>query len=424
MSEDHDAGPGRPRLLGICFNAHGTGLTRVMHEILVPLVDDFHVDYLAIAYKGEPFVHRGMHIHPTNPRGGDVYAGFQARAIIEEDPPELLFILHDLWVFENYVHVLELVRHDTLMVGYLPLDGDITVPRHVAHLHGLDLLVVYTEWARQQVLGAMEALGDPGEGRQWPRIEVIGHGVDLSAFQASSELLAADFHHHGRAAAKRQVFGELPDHDESFVVLNASRPCMRKRVDLTLRGFARFAEGKPPGVKLCLHQAITEESTHQLLDLAEELGVTDRLIYNPSNPEGGPISDADLNLLFNASDVGINTSMGEGWGLVSFEHAAAGAAQVVPRHTACQELWNDEVAVMLEPHTRGIPYFSPLELAEVSEESIAEALESLYTDRSRSADLARAAYHHARRPELQWGPMVDRWRELLAEARVARSAPA
>lgn len=31
--------------------------------------------------------------------------------------------------------------------------------------------------------------------------------------------------------------------------------------------------------------------------------------------------------------------MGEGWGLVSFEHGASGPAVIVPDHTSCAELW-------------------------------------------------------------------------------------
>ena len=61
-------------------------------------------------------------------------------------------------------------------------------------------------------------------------------------------------------------------------------------------------------------------------------GLEERLYLNPL--AGGIVDDRELNLLYNACDVGITTSMGEGWGLVSFEHGAAGAAQIVPDHSA------------------------------------------------------------------------------------------
>jgi glycosyltransferase involved in cell wall biosynthesis len=39
--------------------------------------------------------------------------------------------------------------------------------------------------------------------------------------------------------------------------------------------------------------------------------------------------DSDINNMYNACDVGINTCLGEGFGLCNFEHASLGAAQVV-----------------------------------------------------------------------------------------------
>jgi hypothetical protein len=70
----------------------------------------------------------------------------------------------------------------------------------------------------------------------------------------------------------------------------------------------------------------------------------------------------------NACDVGINRAMGEGWGLASFEHAAAGAAQVVPNHTACSEIWRER-AELIPLAKSYIPEFSVLEMGEVSKRS-------------------------------------------------------
>ena len=122
------------------------------------------------------------------------------------------------------------------------------------------------------------------------------------------------------------------------MVLNASRPDRRKRVDLTVKGFAQFAADKPANVRLCLHHAIMDEaSERELRSVIQQCGIAERVSLNPLG--NGVAADDDLNLLYNACDVGINTSMGEGWGLVTIEHGAAGAPQIVPDHTACAELW-------------------------------------------------------------------------------------
>src|SRR4030095_984294 len=152
----------------------------------------------------------------------------------------------------------------------------------------------------------------------------------------------------------------------------------RKRVDLTVRGFARFAAGKSANVRLCLHHAIMDEaSDRQLRSWIHDCGLTDRVTLNPFGNR--IVSDDELNLLYNACDVGINTAMGEGWGLVSCEHGAAGAAQIVPDHSACGELWRDKGELIpLERSYR--PEFSVLEMGEGSGDGVRHSLENLYNN--------------------------------------------
>jgi hypothetical protein len=103
-----------------------------------------------------------------------------------------------------------------------------------------------------------------------------------------------------------------------------------------------------------------ESEEDRITSLVRPPGLEDRVDLNPL--VGGIVSDRELNLLYNACDVGINTSMGEGWGLVSFEHGAAGAAQVFPDHTACTELWSGR-AELIPPARSYTPAFSVLEVA-------------------------------------------------------------
>ena len=220
-------------------------------------------------------------------------------------------------------------------------------------------------------------------------MDVIPHGIDRDRFCPFPELTRAAFASAGRAQAKRRVFGEPSDGADSFVVLNASRPDKRKRVDLTVKGFGMFAAGKPPGVRLCLHHAIMDEAIErELACMIRECGIGERVSLNPLG--GRIVTDAELNLLYNACDVGITSSMGEGWGLVSCEHGAAGAAQIVPDHTACAELWRGR-GELIPPVRSYTPEFSVLEMGEVSAEGVAHALEVLYRDPARARELSRAA---------------------------------
>lgn len=320
------------RLIAIGFNASGTGLTRVMHSVMRRLAGRHEIHYLGIGYSGEIVRDRGLTIYPTNPTGGDVFAAFQAARLIEEIHPDLVFILHDIWMFEYYLRILGPYRDRLKIVAYIPLDGKITNENAAAALRDADRVVVYTAFARGEFERAFRRIG-----QTFP-VEVIPHGIDREHFFPFPELVAAGFDSIARAKPKEQLFPGLPDPAQSFVVLNASRPDRRKRLDLTIAGFARFAADKPANVKLCLHHAILgDREDEPIRSWVRSHGVEDRVYVNPQG--GGVRDDRELNLLYNACDVGINTSMGEGWGLVSAEHGAAGAVQIVPDHTACAELW-------------------------------------------------------------------------------------
>src|ERR1700712_292528 len=368
----------RLKIIAIGFNTYGTGLTRVMHNIMRRLADRHEIHYLGIGYSGETIRDRGLTIHPTNPKGGDVFAAYQAKRLIEEIDPALVFILHDIWCFPHYLYILGPYRDRLKIAGYIPLDGRITKEEEAAALEQADRVVVYTEFARKEFEGAFDRLLEKRGGGKFPAVDVIPHGVDRKGFHPFPQLLQTSFASPARAEAKSKVFTDLLDPENSFIVLNASRPDKRKRVDLTIEGFARFAAGKPANVRLCLHHAIMgEPEKEQTRSLVERFELQQRVVLNPLGE--GIIDDDALNLLYNACDVGINTSMGEGWGLVSFEHGAAGAAQIVPAHSACAEIWSGR-AEMIQPARSYIPEFSALELAEVSAAGVAAALDNLYHD--------------------------------------------
>jgi D-inositol-3-phosphate glycosyltransferase len=402
----------RVKLIAIGFNTDGTGLTRVMQNIMRRLADRHEIHYLAIGYSGETIRDRGLTIYPTNLKGGDVFAAFQAKRLIEEIDPALVFIHQDIWCFGHYLRILGPCRDRLKIVCYIPLDGKITNEEDAAPLEGAARVVTYTQFARNEFAGAFDRLRGKRGGGEFPSVEVIPHGVDRDRFYPFPQLLQTSFASAARVEAKRKVFAGLADPENAFIVLNASRIDKRKRIDLTIAGFARFAGGKPSNVCLCLHHGVAvEPQKDQIRSLVEQFDLKDRVYLNPL---GGAIDDRELNLLYNACDVGINTSMGEGWGLVSFEHGAAGSAQIVPAHTACAEIWRGR-AEMIEPVKRYTPEFSALEMAEVSAAGVAEALGKLYEDPQRRQQLAQAAYEAASKPEYSWDSVVVRFDDLFAE---------
>jgi glycosyltransferase involved in cell wall biosynthesis len=97
---------------------------------------------------------------------------------------------------------------------------------------------------------------------------------------------------------------------------------------------------------------------------------------------------------------------------VSFEHAAAGAAQIVPRHTSMPELWED-AAELVEPRFSLITEVILNRAYYTLPDDVAAAMHRLYEDRERRERLADAALRRVSEPRFGWDDIAARWDELF-----------
>ncbi len=398
----------RPRLLALGPAADSSSYCRVLHGIFRYLSEDWEIDHFGINYRGEPFdFNAGWHVHP-NPSIGDRYGVSQVPGLVSRLEPDVIFLFNCFTVLPRYAGLIErlecLRRGRPRIVAYSPLMAEPLDERRVTGLSYLDRLVAFSPGVQRY----FESCLKEGMSGRRPRFAAIPHGIDGDVFH----LLPG-----GRNAAKRKVFGEcLPE--ESFVVLNANRNGPRKRIEITIEGFARFAQGKPPGVRLHLHMGEHVDG-RTIRDLVGKHGIEDRVHLACTVPGGHPeIPDDELNLLYNACDVGLNTASAEGWGMVSFEHAASGAPQIVPGHGVCREVWEGygEVLDLVAPPCR---VDSPiLKEGIVSAEGVAAALERLYGDPGYRARMGERALANATRAEYQWKGIAKAWGSLLNEIRL------
>ena len=68
------------------------------------------------------------------------------------------------------------------------------------------------------------------------------------------------------------------------------------------------------------------------------------LIDNPQM-----MNDEDMNILYNAADVGLNTCQGEGWGMTNFELGAIGKGNIVPGIGGLLDFFDKDSAIQLKP---------------------------------------------------------------------------
>jgi D-inositol-3-phosphate glycosyltransferase len=379
---------------------NSTGFGRVVNELgrwVGPLYDVHVLGYDVF----ERVPTDGWTLHPGSRL--DVFGTDQLPRLHGSLRPDLTLIINDLWFIPAFLAALQRSPHRDKVAVYLPIDGELLEPRRIGVLKSIDAVAVYTEFGRRVVVEALaaERVRQP----VLPLIEVIPHGISTDIFRPMFTADTASSRHGDRAEARRALLGD-DAHIGGFWILNANKNSRRKRLDLTIIGFALFARDKPPNVRLYLH-AGRRDTGPDLQRLARNLQLGERLILTADTYYHPDVSPERLNMIYNACDVGVNTSIGEGWGLVSFEHAATAAAQIVPRHSASTELWQN-AAVFLEP-SAAVRFSGCLEGLLVSPESLASALEELYRDQANLTRMSRSAYLNATRSEWSWKAVALRW---------------
>ena len=396
----------KKNILAIGMWVETSGLSRVTHHVLKSVATDHNVQLIGMGYKGPVHQRDNITVLPCNLNGGDMHGLAQAERLISTKSPDLVFICCDIGLVPKYGRFLQKYRGRIKSILYLAMDGKILDPHCSGLFSSFDHVVTYTRFASDQVRKAYK-IASRKRPLEMPHLKVIPHGVDHSSFHQLSE-------HMKRAAYDKFIGDGRCDQEDNFIVLNANRPHGRKRIDKTIEGFARFAIGKPKGVRLYLHHARTiPRERHQIKHWILKYGVRDRVILNPLGPRSEFLSDTELNELYNICQVGINNSSGEGWGLVSFEHAATGMAQIVPDHSACTEIWKG--AAHLLPAYEETPFPTcNLMMQEVDPGDIAQALEKVYSDAGYRNSLAAKGQALVTEAKYQWENIEDEWRQFFA----------
>jgi glycosyltransferase involved in cell wall biosynthesis len=397
--------PNRPRLLVVGDALASTGFARVLGSVLPRLAARYDVHQIGVNYWGDPH-DLPWSIYPASTQG-DHFGTNRLGPLIETLKPQLVLVVADLLVARQHAQVLKAWRHRVRTLVYLPVEsGPVETLAMAPILEGFDRIVTYTQYAAGELNDALDALGASHP------VAVIGHGVDTDLFHPLPG---------GPRAARRALFPDRPELWDGFFVLNANRNQPRKRIDVTLAAFADFARDKPQNVRLYLHMA-RQDSGWDIQLLARRFGIADRLIVTNDDNNLPDVDNARLNLVYNACDVGVNTAQAEGWGLVSFEHAATGAAQVVPRHTAMPELW-DGAAELVPPRFSLINERTLITNHYVASDDVAHALQRLYADPAYRQRLGAAGRRNACAPQHRWDAVAARFDAQLAALLSATDLP-
>lgn len=369
------------KLLWVGDSVTPTGFSRVTHNVLDNLhaTGEYEIQVVGVNYFGDPHPYPYA-IWPA--RSNREVMGFvRLPNIVEAFKPDIVFLFNDLWVINEYA-AKSLTGYKGKRACYFPIDATGYKKTWLDSISNFDMVSVYTEFASK----VMRDSGYNG------KLSIIPHGVDRNVYYPIPTELA-----------RTQLNGLNPN---DFIVFNGNRNQPRKRIDITIKGFAKFA-AQHEDARLYLHMGVLD-SGWDIIALCERefskygLDIGSRLILtNPNLSPANAVSEQQLNLIYNSCNVGVNTSLGEGWGLINVEHASCMVPQIVPDYAASKELFQDRG--LLLPIRQ---YISSLNINTegglVHEDNVAQALELYYTQPDLAAKHAMDMYDYLAQPQFQW----------------------
>ena len=366
-----------------------SGFSVVTHGICNELAEKCDLVAYGVRYDGRLRHKCNYHIYPGQ-RDGDMYGfEFAAQVALQEDP-DVIVVFNDDHIVNLYIDVLRASgdRHGSkarivplFPVNLLPLNKDIMFYFSVK---GVEQVMTYTNFSKHKIEEINPNL----------HISSIYHGVDSKLYfpivNAKHEL-----------GVKNE-----------FIVGNVNSNTYRKRLDLFLEGFAKFAKGKSD-VKCLIHSS-TYEKAYDIPTLANNLGIVDKVILSTGNL---PVDK--LNVLYNVMDVNTNTSLGEGFGLSLVEGAACGVPILCAEHGNLKDIWGksaDYIGIERSEYMSGTMWKGDV----ISTDDFADKLNRFYEDRSYLAERKETVLEVSKEAKFQWSTISDKVMKVLISANKGR----
>jgi glycosyltransferase involved in cell wall biosynthesis len=323
----------------------GTGYARVANKLTNHLAKQGHeIFFFAFQnFPGQEIKDRfidprikfidAIELDPISPKG------FGDKAIVpsfEEEKPDVLFLYNDLPVTYSVLKLLEHCKHkDYKVISYLDIVykwEDVEKFNYIKTK--IDTLYVFLNCWKEHLVNDLKF--------DESKVEVLLHGIETNDFKKLDTI----------ESKKKLGFNE-----DDFIVLNLNRNSYRKQWFITIQAFIKFLikTDMNPKVKLFCSCILKTDDGFDI----EKLVITECMKHNLDpqnilnnhifhNPTALFSSEEKINLIYNACDVGINTTCGEGFGLTNMEHGILGKPQIVSGVPALKETLGKH-AIIIEP---------------------------------------------------------------------------
>lgn len=316
----------------------GTVSYNIKKELKRHFGDDLKLDICAINYFGEPYEEEdGTYVISAikNAPKKDDFGRFGFLKILHDSNEyDGIFIVQDLGVIQPIIKLLKYIKDEKKTakkkqfksIFYFPVDTKL-IDKLVENLEFFDTIVTYTEFGRNEVLRFKPELKG--------KIKVVPHGNNSNHFYPIKDADEVE-------KFRKEYFGKNAD---KFIITNVNRNQPRKDIPTTIFGFIEAKkQWKERKIKkepfLYLHMNPKDPLGWDLRALflqTELIENTDYKLFETTN-EDYSIGIETLNKIYNASDLFVTTTLGEGWGLTLTEAMATKTPIVCPLTTSFIEM--------------------------------------------------------------------------------------
>lgn len=308
-----------------------TGFGNVAEEIITRLMKLGKYEFTIIAtnYDGDPYNIPGGQYYkfkdiPVYPARfeKDIMGYTRTYELLRDGDFDIFFTLQDpmhMVFMHQKIMSLKQIKGFSY-VFYVPIDGDVKKAWINEAVGTADFPVAYTNYGWQQIHKVNPDIAN--------RTGIIHHGVDRSVFHPLSEKERYD--------ARQELFNVGIG---NFIITNVNRNLIRKDLVRSIVAFTEVIK-HIPHAKLYLNTNIYDGFGHDLkafIDHYVPENVVSSILY-PDPRKMRLITKPVLNQIYNASDVVISTTTGEGWGLSTTEAMACKVPVIMPDHTSLREI--------------------------------------------------------------------------------------
>ena len=377
------------KILWISDAGSSTGFGRATHAIAERLMTQHghEVHVIATNYKGDPYPSLAdrsplalyvPNVHVAN----DVYGRSRFLTLTDEIKPDAIIFLNDPQVIESHLFLNQydqdraLVRSGIPIIAYIPIDG-VDYPK------------------RYEMLGQATnrvAMSKHGQ-TVMPEAKLAYHGVDTDLFWPVSSQRPITLSNGDVLKTKAECKEAVGLPKDMFIVgrvdantgrkdypalWKALQPVMKKHTDVVAY-FHTKARSMRSGVDI--QAMITREPDTQ-----------PRFMYPGQYDPMHGYPPAELNAVYNALDLFVSTSRGEGFGMTIAEAMACGIPVIAQDFSAIPEIVGPGGELIKPERAITVPFGQDQMLADIG--AFSEAIEHAYNSRGWRRDKGRAGRKH------------------------------